>query len=86
MSPSEILLVDDDQDSCASLADILTDLGYSVDVAHDGPAALESFARNPCRLALLDYRMPGMDGLQLSSRLKVQLQAPEIVLVTGFRK
>ena len=36
-----ILVVDDDVDTCKNLSDILTDLGYQVDTAHDGPAALE---------------------------------------------
>ena len=35
-----ILIVDDDVDICRNLTDILTDLGYRVDTAHDGPSAL----------------------------------------------
>jgi hypothetical protein len=37
MSVSALLLVDDDRDTCASLSDIIADLGYRVDVADDGP-------------------------------------------------
>lgn len=57
--------MDDDPDTCASLSDILTDLGYRVDVAYDGPSALQLVERNRYGLAVLDYRMPGMDGLEL---------------------
>ena len=35
-----ILVVDDDVDTCRNLSDILTDLGYRVDTAHEGPSAL----------------------------------------------
>ena len=40
-----ILLVDDDKDICANMADILTDLAYHVDIAHEGRAAMELVAR-----------------------------------------
>jgi CheY-like chemotaxis protein len=36
----QLLVVDDERDTCANLADIFTDLGYDVDVAYDGPSAL----------------------------------------------
>jgi CheY-like chemotaxis protein len=84
MSASAILYVDDDQDNCASLSDVLSDLGYRVDMASDGPAALERSRRHPYGLALLDYKMPGMDGLGLYGHLK-QVRADTVgVLVTGF--
>ena len=57
LAATNILVVDDDQDSCASLSDILLDLGYTVDTANDGLAALELSQRNLYRLALLDYKM-----------------------------
>ena len=84
MATSTILVVDDDQDTCASLSDIISDLGYQVGVAHDGPAALELSRRHPYGLALLDYQMPGMDGVELYGHLK-ELQADTVgVLVTAF--
>jgi CheY-like chemotaxis protein len=84
MAASAILVVDDDQDTCASLSDIIADLGYRVDVAHDGLAALELSRRHLYGLALLDYRMPGMDGVELYGHLK-QVRADTVgVLVTAF--
>ena len=70
MAASAILVVDDDHDTCATLSDIISDLGYRVGVAYDGPAALALSRRQPYRLALLDYLMPGRDGLELYGRLK----------------
>jgi CheY-like chemotaxis protein len=84
MAAANILVVDDDQDSCTSLSDILSDLGYTVDTANDGPAALQLFERNCYRLALLDFKMPGMDGLELCRRLRASRPAVEVALVTAW--
>jgi CheY-like chemotaxis protein len=84
MGASAILLVDDERDSCASLSDIISDLGYQVGVAYDGPSALELSRRQSYGLALLDYKMPGMDGVELYSHLK-RLRTDTVgVLVTAF--
>jgi two-component system response regulator HydG len=65
-----VLLVDDDVDICLNLADILVDLGYRVDSAHDGPTALELIGRNRYDLAVLDYKMPGMNGATLTRQIR----------------
>ncbi len=52
-------------------------------MAYDGPAALELSRRHPYGLALLDYMLPGMDGVELCGRLK-QVRADTVgVLVTA---
>jgi CheY-like chemotaxis protein len=82
MAASPILVVDDDRDTC--LSDIISDLGYRVDVAYDGPAALDLSRRRPYGLALLDYRMPGMDGVELYALIRRVRPDTVAVLVTGF--
>ncbi len=81
---STILLVDDDVDICRNMADILTDLGYRVDSAHDGPTALELVRRWPYDVALLDLRMPGMDGLTLYREIKKLRAGTVAMLVTAY--
>jgi len=84
MVDTNILLVDDDKDTCASMSDIFLDLGYTVDTANDGPGALELSGGHQYRLALLDYKMPGMDGLGLCRRLKHSQPGVVVALITAF--
>jgi two-component system, NtrC family, response regulator HydG len=79
-----ILIVDDDRSSCEILSKILKLRGYQVDVACDGRSALDLIDRTTYGLALIDYRMPGMDGVELYRRIRET--RPEVVgvFVTGF--
>lgn len=82
-----ILVVDDNEDAAECLAQVLGQLGYDVQVAYDGPAALQvaqTFKPNVC---LLDIGLPVMDGYELARRLREFKQLPEdlrIVAVTGY--
>jgi two-component system, NtrC family, response regulator HydG len=84
MAASTILLVDDDHDTCLSMSDVIADLGYDVDIARDGPAALELIKVHSYRLALLDYKLPGMNGVDLFRHLKQDRAETVGILVTGF--
>ncbi len=84
MVDTNVLLVDDDKDTCDSMFDILMDIGYTVDSANDGPDALELSGLHHYRLALLDYKMPGMDGVELCRRLKHSQPSLVVVLITAF--
>jgi CheY-like chemotaxis protein len=79
-----LLVVDDDVDTCRNLSDILTDLGYRVDTAHDGPAALELVRQKHYDVALLDYKMPGMDGLTLYREIKKLRAGMVAIVVTAY--
>jgi two-component system, NtrC family, response regulator HydG len=79
-----ILVVDDEVDTCRNLQDILTDLGYCVDIAHDGLSALELVRGNAYDVALLDYIMPGMDGLTLYREIKKLSAGTVAIVVTAY--
>lgn len=80
----DILVVDDEVDTCRNLSDILTDLGYRVDVAHDGPSALELVKRKSYDVALLDLKMPGMDGITLYREIKKLNAGTVAIVVTAY--
>lgn len=65
-----ILVVDDNVDAAESLAETLTDLGYTTCVAYDGPSALAAAAKFTPDVALLDIGLPVMDGFELAGRLR----------------
>ena len=79
-----ILVVDDEVDTCRNLSDILTDLGYSVDMAHEGLTALAMVRQKPYDVALLDLKMPGMDGLTLYREIKKLRAETVAIVVTAY--
>jgi DNA-binding response OmpR family regulator len=79
-----ILMVDDDPDQCQNLSEILTDRGYRVDTAAEGQSALRLVERQAYDLALLDLRMPGMDGLALCREVIRLRPATVALLMTGY--
>jgi DNA-binding NtrC family response regulator len=79
-----ILIVDDEVDTCANLSDIFADLGYEVETAHDGLTALKLAEQKHFDVALLDLRMPGMDGLELYRRLKELSAGTVAIVVTAY--
>lgn len=85
MATHRILIVDDEADTCANLSDIFGDFGYQVDTALDGNSALELIDNRPFYdVALLDLRMPGMDGLELYRRIKKKSSGTIAVVVTAY--
>ena len=77
-----IALVDDDQNILASLSAALTDEGYSVETYADGAEALEGLDRCPADLAILDIKMPRMDGMELLGELRRRDSLPVIFLTS----
>jgi DNA-binding NtrC family response regulator len=79
-----ILIVDDDVDICCNVQDILGDCGYPTDVAHDGEAALRLVHQHAYALALIDLKMPGMDGVTLYQHIKRLAAETVAILITGY--
>ncbi len=86
-----ILIVDDDQDILANLSDILTDLGYDIDTAIDGESAILKIERlcpnsDDCRfdLCLLDFNMPGMDGVELYQKILEHNPKLRAIMITAY--
>ncbi len=81
----KILLVDDDKDMCESLSDVLTlDSSYDVAYATDPFKALEMVQSEDYALIIIDYKMPGMNGVELLVRMKKVKPSIPIFMLTAF--
>ncbi len=79
-----LLIVEDDTTLRLTVGEFLTDLGYAVDLAEDGAAALDLARRNSYRLILLDLRLPDIHGLQLLPQLRELDNDVLIVTMTAY--
>ena len=77
-----IALVDDDQNILTSVAIALEAEGFQVQTYADGDEALKSLTAHPVDLAVLDIKMPRMDGIELLTRLRRQSAVPVIFLTS----
>jgi len=71
-NPMHVLVVDDEPDLCALIADGLIDEGHQVTCVKDGAAALQAASTTTYDLVLADVRLPHVDGLTLFRRLRTQ--------------
>jgi DNA-binding response OmpR family regulator len=79
----KVLLVDDEEEFAAALAERLRLRGITVDTAYDGEAALQKVSSYNPEVVVLDVMMPGIGGLAVLQRIKAQQPATEVILLTG---
>jgi two-component system, OmpR family, response regulator ChvI len=77
-----IALVDDDRNILTSVSIALEAEGYRVDTYTDGASALDGLAHSQPDLAILDIKMPRMDGMELLRRLRQKTDMPVIFLTS----
>ncbi|WP_173981409.1 response regulator transcription factor [Magnetospirillum sp. SS-4] len=80
--PHTIVLVDDDRNILTSVSMALEAEGFKVRTYADGAEALRGLAGQPADLAVLDIKMPRMDGMELLQRLRKQSAIPVIFLTS----
>lgn len=87
-SPTEpsprVLVVEDEPQVRQFLQDLLTENGFEVEAASDGREALERFGPERFQLVLTDFKMPVMDGWELSEHLLMRAPRLPIIMLTAF--
>jgi CheY-like chemotaxis protein len=82
-TPLRILVVDDNRDAADILRIALEARGHTIEIAYDGPSALEVAAIHAPQLALVDIGLPVMDGYRLAELLRAAHDIP-VVAITGY--
>lgn len=84
-SGRRVLVVDDDNDTAESMAELIQSLGYDVRVALDGPTALRACEEWTPELVFLDIALPGMSGYDIAREIrKKDSRRPILVALTGY--
>jgi two-component system, OmpR family, copper resistance phosphate regulon response regulator CusR len=78
-----ILVVEDEPEAAAVLAKGLREHAFAVDIAPDGPAALEQISFNDYDLVILDVLLPGINGLEVCRRLRHDGASVPILMLTA---
>ena len=80
----KILVVDDQPGMCETLLDILEDVGYSVESAQDGSAAIEMNRQAVFDIILMDIIMPGINGVEALKAIKEMNPDTTVILMTAY--
>ncbi len=84
MAEPRILIVDDDIVVRDSLGKWFESEGFEVSIAPGAAAALEMLSRQRFDLALVDIKMPGVDGIELQAKLRETDPSMPVIIMTGF--
>ena len=81
----KILIIDDEESIRDGCVQVLARKGYQVESTGDALQGLEMALRNVHDLILLDIRMPGMDGLEILKKIKVEKSvSAKVIIITGY--
>ena len=80
----KVLLVDDEPVIRRGLSKWLTNHGYEVDVAEDGEKAVSKLKEKRYDTAVVDLKLPGMDGLEVLKQAKQECPEVDVIMITGY--
>lgn len=80
----QVLVIDDDAVVGRSFDRVLSGKGYEVSTALNGEQALETMENKNFDVVFTDIKMPGMDGLEVTERIKARCPWTPVVVITGY--
>ena len=84
MEEVRVLVVDDEAVVCDMLAQLFKDECYVVDVAYDGSKALELMEKGNYHVAIVDDKMPVMDGIELLKQIAQKYPDTAVIMIAGY--
>lgn len=79
-----MLIIDDDRGSCETLRDIFEEEGFSIVTANDGKAGLQALRKGRFQVALVDIKLPDIDGVNLIKLIRERDPRLYIIMITAF--
>lgn len=83
MPEPRILIIDDDAELCEEMTELLASEGYAVDSSMDGVSGLDRLKTTAYHLVILDFKMPGLSGIEALRELKKTHLPPAVLFVSG---
>ncbi|OGS15131.1 MAG: hypothetical protein A2251_00465 [Elusimicrobia bacterium RIFOXYA2_FULL_47_53] len=78
-----ILLIDDDEEMCDELIEVLIDAGYNIDCVHNGTEGKNLILQRGYDLILLDIKLPGLTGYEVLKATEGRTKEAKILILTG---
>jgi DNA-binding response OmpR family regulator len=83
-APPHILVMEDDLSVAKGLEMVLSEEGYTVNLAGTGELALEAFRQKRFDLLVADLRLPDIDGMEVIKKVKEERPKTEVIVITGY--
>ncbi len=81
-----VLVVDDEEDFCTNMKDVLSDKGYRVCIAYDGNTAIQKARQRNFDVIILDMKLPPLNGLETYLAIRDIRPKVVVVVITGYIK
>jgi len=82
--PAKILVIDDELSICKGCQLSLSELGHTIDIALTGRSGLDLLLQNPYDVALLDLKLPDMDGMEILKTVRREKPEVYVIMMTGY--
>src|SRR3989339_1458981 len=80
---NNILIIDDDEELCEEISEILVDEGFEIKAEHDGLKGLKRINTSQYALVLLDLKIPGMSGFEVLKTARAKYPRLKIIVLSG---